>query len=97
MARWKALGNAVLLELCIQLGRRLLGWTSPIPPSHGNRIVSVTPLNPECSEWLTRSMPSTQLQPNDKPRCNWSTLAVGASFPHWHVCDREPGHEGKHH
>jgi hypothetical protein len=29
-------------------------------------------------------------------RCNWSALAVRASFPHWHFCDLESGHEGKH-
>ena len=30
------------------------------------------------------------------PRYNWSTLAIGSSFPHWHFCDLELGHKGKH-
>jgi hypothetical protein len=30
-------------------------------------------------------------------RCNWNALAGHEStFPHWHLCDLEPGHEGKH-
>jgi hypothetical protein len=44
-------------------------------------------------------MPSTDHQPTsqDLPLCNWSTLAGSeATFPHWHFCDLEPGHEGKH-
>jgi hypothetical protein len=43
-------------------------------------------------------MGSTNHQPSSNPpRCNASKLAgYEASFKHWHFCDLEPGHEGKH-
>src|SRR4029453_6741848 len=44
---------------------------------------------------ITRKDTGGQDLHDPKPRCNWSTLAVRASFPHWLFRDLEPGPRGE--